>query len=214
MPKLPVPVQKLRRELLRKQTQAFLLWQKHFGKVCFIHINKCGGTSVETALRLPLIHDTALQRIDKIGRKSWDRMMSFTLIRHPYAKAVSHYKYRVKTGQAGLEAGDIGLDEWIVKAYGARDPRYYNNPLMFQPCLDWITDAQGTVLVDEVLRLEEIDSAWPAFSARAFGRHVPLPHSNATGSAASHPAAQLGSEARAVLAQHFAPDFEAFDYDP
>lgn len=215
MARLPAPAQKLWREMIRLRTRAYLLHQRHFGRVCFIHINKCGGTSVETALRLPLIHDTALQRIEKVGRPRWEKMLSFALIRHPYAKAVSHYKYRTKTKQAGLGGeDDISLDDWIVQAYGARDPLYYNNPLMFQPCLDWVADREGRLLVDHILKLEEIDTAWPDFCRTAFGRVVPLPHSNATGSAAAHPAAQLGVEARDVLAAHFAVDFERFGYDP
>jgi len=214
MSRLPAPVQRLRRELIRVQTKAFLLRQRHFGKVAFIHINKCGGTSVEKALGLPLIHDTALQRIDKIGRTSWDRMMTFALVRNPYAKAVSHYKYRTKTGEGGLDDGHIDLDSWIQKAYGEKDPRYHNNPLMFQPCIDWVADTDGTLLVKRILKLEEIATDWPAFCQEAFGKVVPLPHSNATGSGSSHPADKLNPTSREILRQHFARDFEAFGYAP
>ncbi len=212
---VPVPIQKLRREAIRARTRLFLLHQRHFGRVCFIHINKCGGTSVERALGLPLIHDTALQRIERVGRARWEEMLSFALVRHPYAKAVSHYKYRRKTGQAGMKGNDIDLNTWIEKAYGERDPRYYNNPLMFQPCLDWLVDRDGTILVKRVLKLEEIGTTWPAFCNEAFGRTIPLPHSNATRprSSPSHTSADLTKEARAVLREHFARDFAQFGYD-
>ena len=207
-------IRRVRRALIRTQTQAHLLGQRHFGKTCFIHINKCGGTSVEKALKLPLIHDTAVQRINKIGRARWDKMLSFALVRHPYAKVVSHYKYRVKTRQSGLDQQPIDLEHWIIKAYGERDPLYYNNPLMFQPCLDWLVDADNKMLVTRILKLEDIDTEWKPFCEEAFGRYIPLPHRNATHSATSHPSNHLGTEAKSVLQAHFAKDFEYFGYAP
>lgn len=212
MGKLPTPLQMLRREAIRARTKAFIAHQRYFGRVCFIHINKCGGTSVEKALGLPLIHDTALQRIEKVGRARWDQMACFALIRHPYAKAVSHYKYRRKTGQGSLDTDDINLDDWICEAYGARNPRYYNNPLMFQPCLDWVADRDGVLLVPHILKLEEIDTAWPTFCKEVLGQDRPLPHSNATSPEQVDPATRLSSEARSILTKHFAQDFARFDY--
>ncbi|MEZ5715131.1 MAG: hypothetical protein R3D85_08155 [Paracoccaceae bacterium] len=66
----------------------FLLQQRDSGRVCFIHTNKCGGTSIETALGIPKVYDTALQRIAKIGRPAWDRMC-FATTRHPFARVCS-----------------------------------------------------------------------------------------------------------------------------
>ncbi len=205
---------KLRREWVRLRVKTYLKHQALFGKTCFIHINKCGGTSVEAALGMPLIHDTAQQRIAKVGRARWDAMMTFTLVRNPYAKAVSHYKYRVKTGQTGLDADTITLDDWIVAAYGDKDPQYYNNALMFQPCLDWITDTDGTVLVKKIIKLEEIDAEWDPFCQTAFGALKPLPHKNQTRKTQKKSPEALGDAARAVLRSHFAKDFEAFGYAP
>lgn len=182
------------------------------GSFCFIHINKCGGTSVEKALGLPLIHDTARQRIAKIGRARWDEMLSFALVRHPYAKVVSHYRYRVKTNQTGMGDGHIALGDWVLRTYGEKDPRYYDQPLMFQPCLDWLTDEAGEVAVQHILKLERIDEDWPAFSEMAFGRRVSLGQHNTTKPAGSSDAQALGAEAVALLDAHFARDFDHFGY--
>lgn len=75
----------------------FLLRQRLTGEAIFIHINKCGGSSVEEALGIPVkIHDTAAARRRKIGARRWDRAFTFTLVRHPYSKVISHYSYRRK----------------------------------------------------------------------------------------------------------------------
>ena len=50
------------------QKHLYYRWQRRFGRVVFIHINKCGGTSIEAALGIPKkIHDTALRRREMIG---------------------------------------------------------------------------------------------------------------------------------------------------
>lgn len=131
-----------------------------YGQFAFIHINKCGGTSIEAALDLPKIHDTARQRRDKIGAARWERIPSFALVRNPYAKVASHYRYRVKRNHTGLGSDSIGLNEWVHQAYGEKNPEYYDNPLMFAPCIDWITDEAREVMVDLVVRIEEIDISW------------------------------------------------------
>ncbi|NRB36268.1 MAG: hypothetical protein HRU31_16320 [Rhodobacteraceae bacterium] len=37
-------------------------------------------TAVEAALGLPKIHDTALQRREKIGKARWDRVPTFSIV--------------------------------------------------------------------------------------------------------------------------------------
>ena len=80
----------------------FWLKQYFLDGYSFIHINKCGGTSVERFLGIPTVHDTAAHRIKTIVKKNWDNRFTFALIRHPYSKVVSHYNYRTKTNQNNL----------------------------------------------------------------------------------------------------------------
>ena len=56
---------------VRRVVYARRLRKTIYGQFAFIHINKCGGTSIEAALNLPKTHDTAQQRRDKIGRDHW-----------------------------------------------------------------------------------------------------------------------------------------------
>lgn len=182
-----------------------------YGKFAFIHINKCGGTSIEKALDLPKIHDTARQRRDKIGAARWEQIPSFTLIRNPYSKVCSHYRYRVKTNQTGLGSDRIGLNEWINRAYGEKDPKYYDKPLMFAPCIDWITDEAGNIMVDLVIRLEEIDISWYQIEA-LIGKAADLSTANATSSKQGDTEDSLDTKSIAIINDHFKKDFDTFGY--
>ncbi len=179
---------------------------------CFIHINKCGGTSVEAALGLPLIHDTAQQRRARIGAERWARIKSFSVVRHPVSKVTSHYRYRVETNKTGMAHDPIGLNEWIKRSYGDRDPAYYNQPLMFAPCRDWLVDEDGALMVDLVIKLEQITTDW-ARVEELLGLKADLPRANTTRKSKDRSGEALDPESLAIIEDRFRVDFEMFDYD-
>lgn len=83
------------------------------------------------------------------------------------------------------------------------------NSLWFAPCLDWITDETGRIMVDLVARLEEIEATWPIIQAR-IGTEAPLPRRNTSGSDLSW--SDLDLRSRRTIEATFAKDFEAFGY--
>jgi hypothetical protein len=174
---------------------------------CFVHINKCGGTSIEKALGIPKIHRTAAQWREALGADRWERMFTFALVRHPFEKVSSHYRYRVRTNQTGLGDRRLSLNDWVRLAYGERDPRYYDKPLMFAPCLEWIVDQQGEVLVDHVAKLENIAQEWTYIAAMTGGPSE-LRLENAT----ERSQESLDQTSRNIILERFRPDFEAFGY--
>jgi len=129
---------------------------RYFDDFIFIHINKTGGSSIEKALILPFEHKTALEKIEEIGRKNWDRRLSFCVVRNPWDKVVSHYHYRVQTNQTNMSDKPIVFKEWVKRTYGIQDPQYYDNPKMFMPQLNWISDESGKILIDEVIYFENL----------------------------------------------------------
>ncbi len=190
----------------------YLLRQRAWGSYVFIHINKCGGTSVEAALGIPVkIHDTALARRRKIGRRRWERAFTFALVRHPYSKVISHYRYRVATNQTRLATKPLELNDWIRRCYRDNDPAYYDQPLMFAPCFDWVSDEDGKLIVDYVAKLETIDADWPVIQERT-GARAALPVKNSSGPRRGWE--DLDTTARGILQGHFHKDFEAFGYQP
>ena len=124
----------------------------------FIHINKTAGTSIERALDLPFEHQTALEKIARIGRDAWDSCFTFTVIRNPWDKVVSHYHHRLKRDISNIRSEGICFKEWVHRTYGARDPKYYNIPKMFMPHCAWIADHEGTILVRQICRFENLET--------------------------------------------------------
>lgn len=198
----------------------YLIRQRLSGRFVFIHINKCGGTSVETALGIPIkIHDTARMRRLKLGRRRWDEAFTFALVRHPYSRLTSFHKYRTRYNQTGLrDERPLDLNTWIRRTLVDRDPAYYRPARMFAPCFDWVSDESGRIIVDYVARIETIDAEWQVIQERT-GLAVPLPVRNVSAGVDQPYGAQSGREgldleSRRIIQDRFRKDFEEFDYEP
>lgn len=148
---------------------------RYVDEFVFIHINKTGGSSIAEALGIPFEHKTVKEKIGELGQRKWDKKYTFTVIRNPWDKVVSHYHFRVQTNQTRL--GDISLDfnEWVKRSYGGQDTFYYDNPKMFMPQMNWITDGDDQILVDEIIHFENFSAEFHELAKR-LGKEVNLPH--------------------------------------
>lgn len=192
--------------------QHFWVNQRYFDNYSFIHINKCGGTSVENYLGILKVHDTAADRIQAIGKDKWDSRYTFALVRNPYARVVSHFSYRTKTNQTNLQNKPITLNNWIERAYGSKDRDLYDNPLMFAPCCNWLK-FDNKIAVNHVIKLEEIDDEWKKVCKRLKRNYVPLQTKNATSTNSALKAVELlTKQSIDIINRHFEEDFELFAY--
>lgn len=183
---------------------------KYLTDVLFVHINKTAGSSIERALGLPFQHRTARELRKLVGRKRWNECFTFAFVRNPWDKVVSHYHFRVKTDQTGLGNRHLDFNEWVMRAYGDRDPRYYDEPRMFMPQVDWISDESGETMVDFVGRFERLEEDF-AELCRRIGRSAELPHVKSSDRPGYR---QIYSEPAArVIRRHFAPDIRRFEYE-
>jgi chondroitin 4-sulfotransferase 11 len=182
---------------------------RHMVDCAFVHINKTGGSSIEQALGLPFQHLTALELHTLLGNARWDRRFSFGFVRNPWDKVVSHYHYRVKTGQTGLGANPISFDEWVIRSYGEKDPLYYDAPRMFMPQVDWLADDSGAVMVDFVGRFERLHEDF-AEVCRRMGSDASLPHLKK--SRHREYRELYTKQSREVIERVFASDLERFGY--
>ena len=183
---------------------------RYLDRYIFIHINKTGGSSVERALKLPLEHKTALEKIQEIGQSQWDRRFTFAVVRNPWDKVVSHYHYRVQTNQTGLGAKPVDFQQWVRLAYGEQDPAYYNHPKMFMPQSDWITDQRGKIIVDEVCRFENLNADFGRVCEKLGIRNVTLPHTKS--SKRGHYSDYYDDEAAQIVRRCFEKDIDHFGY--
>lgn len=155
-----------------------------------IHIPKCAGTSIEHNLtaqrpkiedppdyelawgwcpdrRIWMQHATPQQLVDLelISRKDFDEMFSFTIVRNPYARAVSDYYFlRRQIGGAGsFDAMLKAEGRWERILSDATTPEYRGDHLRAQ--LEYLT-IDGHAVIDHVGRAEDLDSTYTVLESR------------------------------------------------
>lgn len=185
-------------------------WSRHFAKALFVHINKTGGSSIERAFGMPFQHRTAQEFIDLVGLDRWRQCFTFAFVRNPWDKVASHFRYRVKTNQTALGDNPIPFSEWVLRAYGDHDPRYWDHPKMFMAQSRWVCDESGTLLVDFVGRFELLEKDFQ-YVCRRLGREAFLPHLKPSGAEVDY-THLYDAKSRDVVAERFAEDIHRFGY--
>ncbi len=134
----------------------------HIGKnknFVFIHINKTAGTSIIKLTGKPFRkHLTVKNVIEVIGQKKWDEAYKFTVIRNPWDKVVSHYKFRIKMNESKMAKKRIDFKDWVACTYGEpKNKFYYNRPQMFLPQVEWLKNNEGKIDIDKIIRFENLN---------------------------------------------------------
>jgi hypothetical protein len=189
---------------------ASTLHQKYVEDFVFIHINKCGGTSMERALGIPLLnHDTALERRAKLGRKRWDARYKFALIRNPYDRLASKFFHgmRMNVMKPGEPVEFAAWMAWLANSIesGTMTDKFK------MPQTHWVCDHSGKALLDDLWKLETIAQDRPALEAK-LGRPIALPEIK-QGIVTKDYRALYGPAEREIMKRHFASDFEMLGYD-
>ncbi|MFT6052000.1 MAG: chondroitin 4-sulfotransferase 11 [Halioglobus sp.] len=185
------------------------LRQRYLRPYVFVHINKTGGSSIERALGISQDHSTALEKYRQLGAKAWEQKFVFAVVRNPWDKVVSHYHYRVKTKQTGLDDSPIAFREWVLRCYLDRDPQYYDQPRMFMPQWHWLIDEKGKSLVDFVGRFENLNQDFATISDRlSLGSSLGHVKPSSRGSYQNY----YNEETQALIEASFAEDIDAFGY--
>ncbi|MDB9527389.1 sulfotransferase family 2 domain-containing protein [Oscillatoria sp. CS-180] len=186
-----------------------LIRHKWTDKFLFIHINKTGGTSIAKALNIPPKHDTALEKIEEVGRIEWDKRFTFAVVRNPWDKVVSHYYYRVQTNQTDLGSNQINFKDWVKRVYQEKSRPYYDKPKMFMPQVDWVSDAAGTIIVDHICRFESLEADFREVCDRLeIDYNLPHLKSSKRGNYRDY----YDSETTAIVADWYSQDIEKFNY--
>lgn len=181
------------------------------GPYIFIHINKTAGTSIGNAIGLPVKdHLTAREVIARVGKEQWEMAYTFTLVRNPWDKVVSHYEYRRKKNKTDIATRGIVFTDWVKMTYGEdKDNFYYNNPRSFQPQVEWLKDDEGKISLDYIGKFESINSDFNHIKA-VIGLDADLPHLNASSRATYQ--SYYDDETRDIVARWFYEDIEVFGY--
>ncbi len=194
----------------RAQNYINRLREKYIQDYVFIHINKTGGSSIEKALSIRHEHKTAIEKRDEFSERLWSRRFSFSIVRNPWDKVVSHYYFRVMTNQTGLGNKAVDFKTWVRLAYEEKDPAYYDNHKMFMPQLDWLTNCDGDMLVTYVGKFEELQEAFKIICGEINMNHCRLPHvkKSSRGDFREYYNAQSAQ----IISSYFKKDIEYFGY--
>jgi hypothetical protein len=198
-------------------------------EVAFIHINRTGGTSVVMAMMIDIgmfrsgksipellkackqhsdIHNIPhtwhrkAYRVKPLLGKKWDKWFTFSVVRNPWDKMVSvFHKRKFLLGRKELR--HLSFTKWLKRVDELTPVRFSSHQY------DWLSDANGNIMVDYVGRFEDLAGSW-AHVCDVTGMASDLPHANAS----KHKKYQsyYDKQAERIVAKRFSKDIEHFGY--
>ena len=181
-------------------------------KFIFIHINKTGGTSISKGLKDRYInHFTVKEAITRIGEKKFMDCVTFTVIRNPYSKVVSHYKFQLKENKHNFNNNYLGFNEWVKETYGNKilNKIYIKRPIMYAQQTQWLTDIEGNYRVNEIIYFENYTKDLQKFQNK-YNINFPILHLNATKKDSYQD--YYNEESKKIIKNHFSDDIKIFGY--
>src|SRR5690554_5037206 len=225
----------------------------HNHKCIFVHIPKCGGQSVEHVFlsdlglgwnhRSPLLlrpnddpkvgpprlaHLTSKEYIKfcYLSKELWGKYFSFAVVRNPYSRVESFYKY---LGYQGAVSFESFVCHWLPKALKGKIGWF------LMPQTEYILDETGGLAVNELVRLEELDQQLPEMFSRLGIEIQNVPHVNRSGGSKKRNGAlrrismiregvfepkftvsseiSWSPESRLIVNRLYQADFELLDYE-
>ncbi len=142
-------------------------------KIIFIHVPKTAGTTIEWMLDMELSLENfygiengkALQHLlardIKKKIKDYDEYIKFTVVRNPYDRFISEYKWCEMDGHGFIKCESI--DEFLsyvekVVKRNKYDENVYIDHLI--PQYEYVYDKKGELLVDYVGKYEELEDVF------------------------------------------------------
>jgi Sulfotransferase family len=206
------------REAMRARVEKIDLVRNHAQNAIFIHIPKCGGTSVENQIEVFHGHRSAVY-FRTLDRAFFDRAFTFALVRNPYDRLVSGFHYLKHHTTSPLN------HDWVARnirrfadfqafAEALEEPSFARRITgwkHFVPQWYFVCDRAGDVLVDHIGKLEAFDNFVAAVEVRSAIRLRNEVHR----ASARKPWQEYYSDhTRGIVAKLYAQDFRLFDYAP
>lgn len=162
----------------------------HSSKLIFIHIPKTGGSSIE---RLAFVggkgHDTLAEIKRRTPPEIYQTYFKFGIVRNPWARLVSAYCYfeQMTIFHKWYRVPANRITRRRIKAYlSCTDflERFqlsdFCGDIHFIPQHRFVKVEEGSVGLDFVGRLEQLEDDWRKICERIGHQYAPLPHKNST----------------------------------
>lgn len=196
-------------------------------KCIFIHITKCGGTTIDCVFRNKFFgHGKAIQykngtphlNDNTIGSgpitqyndsaNFFDEFFKFTFVRNPWDRIVSFYFYHKQRNFDYYDFNKISFKKFTLN-YLYTQPM--QTPLNINQCIDWITDENGNILIDFIGKFENFQEDFNIICDKIGIPRQELPHKNK--SKHKHYTEYYDDETRSIVAEKYAKDIEYFGYE-
>ena len=216
------------RLLLRKTPDIAFIWiPKTAGSSLFVWLNtEVGMLKLKEpekyrafpgygAVTFSHCHYLSLREAGFVSDEYHNRAFRFSVVRNPYLRAVSLYRY-LKVHNVQYERSFV---EFLDEVYRARPPvGLYNVQGLSQcnPQMDWLQGPDGDMVVDHLYRIDDLAQLQSDIAARFGKARNPIPRRN-TSSSKKSPLELLTehSEAVPLIRQIYSRDFDVlgFPYD-
>lgn len=191
-------------------------------KCIYIHIPKCAGSSIKEALNLPGKGHPLWRYYADLQPEKWREYFKFTVVRNPWDRLVSSYSY------AGMKASywhntrmELHPEHELVKqkpfpefcAYLEGNLRSLHHESWY-PQHHWIAQQNGNrleIVVDQVLRYENLDEDFSRLMSDLGVVDVSLPHVNKSNRGSYRDF--YDARTRQIVANVYAEDIELFGYE-
>lgn len=195
----------------------------HKHKCIFIHVNKCGGTTIDVLFNKAHCGHKMILDYKKLHPQKFDPYFKFSFTRNPWDKMVSFYHYHIRRGW------DLNWD-WdqsnapnfqdfikIINNYSKeKEVSIFPNPnastarMRMSNHIEWMCDENGNLLVDFIGKLENFQADFDYICDQIKMPRIELPHKNK--SKHNHYAEYYDDETKSIVAERYAKDIEYFGY--
>lgn len=199
-------------------------------RTVFVHIPKTGGQSVETVFlrtlglswaqrarlllranenpkgapaRLAHLYAAEYVPLGYLTQDDFDAFFKFAVVRNPWARVVSNYKYIFQNNPPSFE---LFVELVIVQEGNISDTR------QVEPQVNYVCDARGKIIVDRIIRFENMAAEFAEVSLQIFGREEPLPSVNVSSDRRDYRSFYTPAT-RKIVAQKYRDDIETFGYE-
>lgn len=189
-------------------------------RAIFVHVPKAAGQSIKAAMG---IHDDdafghlTAQGFRHADTDRFDRYTTFAIVRDPVARLRSGFTYLKTTTRyahdrawaqrhlAGIDDFAAFVDRLDSTAFRARVMPWIH----FRPQADFVTDMGDRVIIDRIIRLEDMDRDLPPL-LEELGIDAAMPRTNSSASAGRTD--QLDPARLAVVRDLYARDYDILGY--
>ena len=181
----------------------------HNNKFIFIHINKCGGNTIDEHFTEKFQGHTKAFEYKKLNPNEFDNYFKFTFVRNPWDRVVAFYHYQLKRKWDYYPFDETLSFKKFVKNWLIQMPK--QTPLNTNPCYDWISDKDDNLLVDFIVRFENLQADFNTICDKIGIDRQKLPHKNK--SKHKHYTEYYDDETRKIVGEKYAKDIEYFGYE-